>query len=263
MANAEGYVLPKPGIPKTLGILNIIFGVLLVLYGLCSIGGLLAAPAMMQFAEKATKEVQAKAEVQQKQQIKEIEDREAAAKTDEEKQAIQKEKADAIANKPAVPQVDMGAVTEAMQNPTVQGYAYAQAGTGVLMNILLIVAGIGLIRIRGWGRSMALWLAGLQIARLAILTAVSILVVQPVSRANTEKMLVKMEADAKVQGANPAAASSVQMAKAMAGMSGLFAVGYFVFGSIYPVVTLILLNTAGARAAFVARKPENFEGFDR
>ena len=31
MSNADGYVLPKPGVPKTLGILNVIFGVLVVL----------------------------------------------------------------------------------------------------------------------------------------------------------------------------------------------------------------------------------------
>ncbi len=33
-----GYVLPKPGIPKTLGILNVIFSIILILLGLCMIG---------------------------------------------------------------------------------------------------------------------------------------------------------------------------------------------------------------------------------
>jgi hypothetical protein len=256
MANADGYVLPKPGVPKTLGILNIIFGVLLVLYGLCQVGGLLAAPALVQFAEKTVKDVQAQQEAQQKKQLKDLDDRAAAAKTDEEKQAIEKEKANVLAAPPPPQPVDMSAMTGQLRDPTVMAYSYLQFGTGVLMNILLIVAGIGLIRLTSWGRSLSLWLAGLQIVRLAIIAAVGLVVIQPITAVNTEKMLAKMEADAKVQGGAPGAAASVQAARTMAGMSSLFIVAYLVFGSIYPVVTLILLNSAGARAACQGRKPE-------
>ena len=122
MANADGYVLPKPGIPKTLGILNVIFGVLLVLYGLCMVGGLVAAPAMLQIAEKTVKEAQAKVEAQQKAQLKALDDREKAAKTEEEKKAIQQEKADASSpTAPIAQPMDMSAATGVLKDPTIMG----------------------------------------------------------------------------------------------------------------------------------------------
>ena len=85
MANADGPVLPKPGVPKTLGILNIIFGVLLVLLGICMTGMLLMGPALLNVAEQSSKDVQAKIEAQQKASLKALDDQESAAKTEEEK----------------------------------------------------------------------------------------------------------------------------------------------------------------------------------
>ena len=109
---------------------------------------------------------------------------------------------------------------------------------------------------------MSLWLAGLQIVRLAILTAVSIIVVQPAKIDQTQKMLEKMQANAKAPGAPPGAAAGAQVGQAMAGMGTAFAVGYLVFGSIYPVVSLILLNTTGARAACLTKKkPEGLTDY--
>ena len=110
MANADGSVLPKPGIPKTLGILNVIFGVLLILMGLCGIGSLLVAPAGMKMLDNIKKEVEAKAEAQTKEQLKNLDDQEKAAKTEEEKKAIEQQRATVIAKKANVPQMDMGEV---------------------------------------------------------------------------------------------------------------------------------------------------------
>ncbi len=49
------------------------------------------------------------------------------------------------------------------------------------------------------------------------------------------------------------------MAKGMAGMAVPLAVVQSLSGMIYPVIVLILLNTAGARAACVPKKPESLE----
>jgi hypothetical protein len=261
MSNAEGFVLPKPGIPRTLGILNIIFGVLLILYSTCTLGYTLVGPAMGKVLETSVKEAQAKKEADRKASLKEFDDRVAASKTEDEKKAIEKEKADFKANSPPTPQVDMSAVTEAMSNPTLMTVQIAQAVSGLLFNVAMIIAGIGLLRLSSWGRTMALWVAGLKIVRLVIVTAVIILVVQPISMVQTEKMLTNLEANAKAQGAAPGAGANAQMAKMMAGMGSVFAVGLLVFGSIYPIVTLILLNSDGAKAACQAKKPRSQDEF--
>ena len=259
MSTADGYVLPKPGIPKTLGILNVIFSVLLILAGLCTIGSLAAAPALMQFAEKTVKDAQAKAETREKADQKAFDDREAAAKTDEEKQAVQKERADAKATQPRINPMDMSAATDVLKNPTIMAYTYGGLVSGLILHIALLVSGIGLIRLTSWGRSLAVWWAGLQIVQIAILLVVNIALVLPINKATTDKQIEKLEAAAKAQGAGPAEANALQLAKTMTSLATPMAVGSSLFFMIYPVIVLILLNTAGARAACQPRKAEGLE----
>lgn len=256
MANADGYVLPKPGIPKTLGILNVIFGVLTILWGICALGGLLLAPALMEFGQKTVKDAQAKVIEQQKAQLKVYDDREAAAKTDDEKKAIQQERQATIASTPAMPPMDMSAATAMMKDPVVVGFTFANGGTGLILSVLLLISGIGLIRLVSWGRSLGVAYAGLQIAQVVLMTAVSLLFVQPTQQANLEKMLVKQEADAKLPNAPPGAAEAVKMSRAMSnpGMAQVMSLAWPVLGSIYPVILLVLLNKPGARAALQGPK---------
>jgi hypothetical protein len=263
MAYADGTVLPKPGIPKTLGILNVIFGVLMVLYGLCILGTLVAAPAGMAALETMVKDVQAKSEAQQKANLKTIDDRAKAATTEEEKKAIQQEREAVIASTPPVVKVDMSPATDVLKNPVVMGFSFLQMGTGVILSVILLVAGIGLIRLAPWGRTISIAWAGLQILQLVVLTAASILYVQPIARENQEKMLTKMEAEAKGPNAAPGAAESVKMARAMSSpaIANASIIGYLVCGSIYPVVVLILLNNRGARAALLGPKPDGRADF--
>src|SRR5277367_4589244 len=120
MSTADGYALPKPGIPKTLGILNVIFGVLLVLLGTCQLGMLAVAPMLFKGVEKLAKEAQAKVETNSKAEIKSYDDRIAAVKSDEEKKAIEGEKVSAIARQPKMAPVDMSIVTDIMEDPTIK-----------------------------------------------------------------------------------------------------------------------------------------------
>jgi hypothetical protein len=250
MAYADGFVLPKPGIPKILGILNILFGVLGTLFGLGMIASMLLIPLFFSFAEKAAKEEHATEEAKHKAQLKEVDNRAATAKTDEEKKAIDKEKATLIANTPTSPELDLDTISGGMRNPTILAHTYIFSGIGILINILRIVSGVGLIGLFAWGRSMALWLAAMTIVVLGISAATEILVIQPIKTEMLTKTMDKMEADLKTQGVPPNARASMKSATTMMAAMGLaWAVGAFFFFSIYPVTTLILLNTAGARAA--------------
>ena len=262
MANADGYVLPKPAIPQTLGILNVIFGVLMVLYGLCMVGVLAAAGPMMQFAEKTVKDAQSKVEAQQQAQLKAqqkvFDEREKAATTEEEKKAIQQERDAAVANQAPMVKVDMSAATDVLKDPTIMGFSYLQMVTGLILSVILLVSGIGLIRLLPWGRSLAVAWAGLQILQVVLLTGISIAYIQPIQAANQEKMLAKLEANAKAPGAAPGMAESVKMSRAMStsGATTIMAVGSAVVGSIYPVIVLILLSRPAARAALQGPKPD-------
>jgi hypothetical protein len=256
MSNAEGYVLPKPGIPKTLGILNVIFGVLLVLVGLCLIGFSLLGPMFVQIAEDQNKQIKARIEVEDKATQKAFDDRVTAAKTDEEKKAIEQERAATPAT-PRIQTVDLSAAKDAMNDPTIKAVGYAGIISGLILHVALLISGIGLIRLRPWGRSLALWWGGLQILQTVVFLVISIVVVNPVTRPIQEKQIAKMEEAAKAPGANPALGASLQMTKFMASMEVPLDVLKSLAAMIYPVVLLIMLNGAAARAALlVGRKPE-------
>ncbi len=259
MSSAEGLTVPKPGIPKTLGILNVIFGVLLVLMGLCGIVGLAAAPAMFGQIEKIAKEAQSKVEEQEKAQIKTFDDRIAAAKDDEEKKKIEQEKANAIAVQPKIATPDMSAATDVFKDPTIMAVNYAGAISGLVLHILLLVSGIGLIRLAPWGRTLGIWWAALQIVQVIALLVATLVYVMPANQVNVEKQIAKLEAAEKAQGGGPGAASAAQMTKAMNAMAGPIAVGQSLSGMIYPVILLILLSTKGARAACLPKKPMNID----
>ena len=261
MANADGYVLPKPGIPKTLGILNVIFGVLLLLGGLCGLVGTIAAPALMKFSEKTVKDAQAKIEAQQKEQLKGLDDREKAAKTDEEKKAIEQERASVIAGQVNAPKIDMSAATDVLDDPTIMGFSYIEMGIGLILNVLLLVSGILLIRLSPSGKSLAVWWAGLSILATVILAVGNLVVVQPANKPHTEKAIAKLEEQAKGKPPGSIEASTLQWTKMTAGLAVPMVVGKGVLSMIYPAIVLILLNTAGARAALLAKRPTTPEGF--
>jgi hypothetical protein len=258
MSSAEGLVVPNPGIPRTLGILNIIFGTILALAGCCLASFTAGMPMLIQFGQEAQKKVQADLAEQRKAELKKLDDQIAAAKTDEEKKPIEAEKAAEIARADLATPPDMSAITDLYKNPTIMGFNLTFYGSGFLMNLLLLISGIGLVKLASWSRTMALGLATLQLARIILLTGVCLIVVQPESIKATNKMISNLEAQAQAQGKGKAApinpAQNLQAAKAMGMMGSFFIVGYALVASIYPIVTLILLNGSSAKAACQPRK---------
>ncbi|WP_435006834.1 hypothetical protein P12x_004302 [Tundrisphaera lichenicola] len=257
MSNVDGFTLPKPGIPKTLGILNVIFGVLMVLYGMCTLGFMIAMPALTEFAKSSVNQAQAKIEDRQKAQIKELEEREVAATSEEEKSAIKAEKEELIANPQVMPKIETTGM-EVLQEPVVKAYSYTQLVSGMILSLILMISGIGLIRLKPGGRTLALSWAVLQIIQIVLLSAVSFFYVQPITVASTEKMFAKMEADASGPNAAPGAAENLKLVKAMqgSGATNVFLILFVVSGCIYPTIVLILLNNPGARAALLGPKPD-------
>jgi hypothetical protein len=261
MANAEGYVLPKPGIPKTLGILNVIFGVLLVLGGSCQLVMTVFLPAILQGAQNIAKDAQAKVEAQEKANLKSIDDQIAAAKTDEEKKALEQQRDAAAANKVQINPMDISAATDALKDPKIMAVSFGGIITGLILHILLLVSGIGLIRLTPWGRTLGVWWGVLMIVQVLGLLLATIFIALPANKPIQEKAIALAEEAAKKPGAGPGEASAAQMAKVMASLTVPMAVGQSLSGIVYPIVLLILLNTAGARAACLAKKPEGLDGF--
>lgn len=255
MSSAEDHVLPKPGIPKTLGILSIIFGVLLVLQGICGLGSVALAPLLMQFAETAQKTAKTQVEAQKKAVEKEYDDRIAAAKNEEEKKAIQQEKATALANQPEVT-IDLSAAEAAIKDPKLMAVGIGGAVSGLVCHILLLISGIGLVRLAAWGRSLSVFWAGLLMVQIVLLLAATILIAIPANKPINDQQIANLEKAAQGKPPGSPEVLTLKFTKSLVEMTVPMTVGVSFLGMIYPVVVLILLNNKGARAALVAGKPK-------
>ena len=248
MASAEGVVLPKPAIPKTLGILNVVFAVLLIMMGLCVGGMAIVAPQIQKFGEGIAEQQKAQVATQKAADLKTLDDRAAAATTDQEKATIAQER-EAVVNRPEPITPNIAASTEALKNPKVLSFTVAQVITGLILHIALLVAGVGLIRLTSWGRSLTLWWAGLQIAQLLILNVLNFALIYPIQKQAADVNMAELRKQLTGPNAPPNAAITLQSAEFTAGLALPIAIVSLLLGLTYPVICLILLRTPGARAA--------------
>jgi hypothetical protein len=250
---------PKPAIPKTIGILNVVFGGLMLLCIPCMAAYIVALANMDTIVNEPIKQAEARQSAQRKQQFADLARREGEATTEEAKAAIRAQRKSLEAHRP--PQVETVPMSNFMfksfSNPRMIAYMSADWGTGLILNLLMLVAGIGLIRLRGWGRTLALGVAGIKIGRLALLTIALIIFVIPAQSKDTEAGLVQILKESPPPGpqTQPIEAMAADSARKMATMQTVMGIGMLVLYSIYPALTLWLLNQPGAVAACRPTRP--------
>lgn len=245
---------PKTSIPKTIGVLNIVFGSLLLLCSVCYAASLSMQSAMAPMFAGQQAQFQEIQEAERRQKLLELERLEQAAENEIEKADIQA-KHKALKDQPLLKMPDMG---KFMQESSFQAYGMADVATALVLNILMVASGIGLVSFREWGRRLAIWVAVIKIVRLLVLSTVFISVVVPnLTKAFTgmfQEMFNEMAKNPPPGQHIPGAAEIAQMGSGITVMYTASAIGMLVLGIIYPVIVLILLlqprvKTACAGAA--------------
>lgn len=85
-----------------------------------------------------------------------------------------------IANMPEAADMPPNPQLDALQHPGYQAFTYANIGLGFLATIVLAIAGIGLLKLKSWGRSLSLGYAAYSIVMLIVGLVVSyIFIIQP------------------------------------------------------------------------------------
>lgn len=131
------------------------------------------------------------------------------------------------ADMPPNPQLD------ALQNPAYMAFSYANIGLGFLATIVLAIAGIGLLKLKSWGRSLSLGYAAYSVVMQIVGVVVSyIFLIQPAIA------LAEQGNDPQAQG---------QMVGAIVGG----AVGGCI-GLVYPVLLAFFMFRPNVKAAFGA-----------
>jgi hypothetical protein len=232
--------------------LNIIFAVFLMLMSVYM--GWYAA--VLPMTTRALAQVRARAEtdleLKRQDELRAIDQAEKTAKTTSEKAELDaRRKAFGEPRKLALP-IGMDLKAMGMGGPRFTAFTWIDALTGILFNVGLLVAGIGLLRRELWGLRLAIATAAAKIIRLLLLYSYAVLAIVPPMAQGTGKMVAEMMLQqAKMTGGptpppmmNPAFFTKIYYV-----MYTVMAVGMMLFGAIYPAISLWFLTRPGARAA--------------
>jgi hypothetical protein len=265
----RGYVLPNPGPPKMIGILNIVFSSMLLLCGLCQGAGALISPMIMDWFALQQKRQEAAGLESQKAMVEaetaRLDARAKKATTADEKAIIEAERTRLKSlPKPYVPNVAMG--VQLAKDWRLQWFNWADIITAIAINVPMLISGIGLLRLREWARKLALATFAIKIPRLLILFALAVALIVPLTAQATRREMDKLAAQIQAQQGNNPNTKNIQKTLSFATMlsSVSTTVSYVALyggGLIYPIVGLLVLTRPGARAAcLVASKPPKEQG---
>jgi hypothetical protein len=238
------WVVPNTGIPRTFGLLNVIFGVMLLLGGIGSVAWVLMAPTIGKAMQAQRRGTLAKAKAEREARIADLKKQEAAAKTEAEKEQLrtEREAAESVPEPPEPPDVT---IWDTYADPRYRAYFCGEVSLGIVLNIAMIVAGAGLLATAEWGRRLAIGVAWGKIVRLVAMAVITLTVIVPMTAEYTQPSLDKIAAQARLGGP----AMSNQMAQVMPILGAVGAVGFTVVGSIYPGLAIWFLTRPRARAA--------------
>jgi hypothetical protein len=254
--------VPQPGLLKTIGVLNVLFGGALLLYGLSCLNvtaPLLVGRIPLRFEPELT---QAVFDGLRDEQVKFLRDQEKAAPTDAERKRLMKERLDVEAKHSRVKdEVDFAKINTELSLSRLGFYLWVDVLGGPVLNLLFVFSGFGLLLRKNWARLVAAATAALKLLRLVVLTGLLIFAVIPhvcavfdsFMATDTGRQVITqaIQRQQAQQGAAPGGPqpSPDEIARALRGVSTVLAVFVACFGAVYPLIALILLTRPGARAA--------------
>jgi hypothetical protein len=255
--DSELWVEPTPGVARTIGTLNIIFGIVLLLCGGCYGASMLwfsaMAPMVHGQQQQAQQQMQAQIDAARQQRIDALKKQEEETEDDEEWVRLHAERTKLEKQPQAAVDFPDPLRMYGLDDPRVMGYYVIDSLTGIALNIAMLISGVALVNLREWGRRLAIWIAAFKIVRLLALYGFYIAVIVPIISARMVEMFEQMNRTVQQAGgpagAPPVAAMGAGVATAMAA-GALFILGG---GIIYPIVALILLTRAGVKAATQSR----------
>jgi hypothetical protein len=248
-------VVPTPQGPKIIGILSVVFGAILILQGAVQGLALLVSPMIERMAEAQTARQEASEADARRRAIEEIRVQERATEDGAEKARLAARR-QAIESAPKPYRPSMTGAFAISRDPRLMPYQLVELSSGLILNALMVAAGVGLIRLRAWGRSLAMWVSGLKILWTAVMGVITVAIILPITVSASQDYLRKAMAEQAAAGIRPAP-QMAQVGRYLGVFSTASAVGATLIALIFPAITLWVLTRPGARAACPAggRKP--------
>lgn len=239
--SAGRFVEPDRQMARTLGILNIVFAILLLLG--CNVwgGGMsllfaLGAPLLDKAIERERAEVERRIE-----KLREEEQ----ASPDEDEQADLARSREALERQ--VQQMPrFSKFAEGFSSRESIAYLLIDQLLGVPLNLAMIVGGIGIVSLQPWGRTLTLWTMVLKIVRLIPQELFYTIVVAPQWAKALSAFIVSMMPPGQAPPGFEAQITAIYL-----GMYVGMGVAILLLGPIYPAICIWLLTRAKVKAAFL------------
>lgn len=237
---------------RMIGMLNVSFAGVMLLCGACSGFYLLMQVTLAPFSGAYMQSMQdglhAQAKQEHQKRIDALQAEEAAATTEPEKARLAAERQTLEQKGPA--EVKLPDMMSMYRDPWMMGFLVADPASGMPLNALMLISGIGLIAAKNWARKLALWVAAFKIVRLVLLYGYAIVVVVPVFAAKMGEMV---ESTVRSAPQRPGAQLPPQFGQTIAMFYGVSlsagAVIMILGGAIYPCIVLWVLTRPKVKAA--------------
>jgi hypothetical protein len=250
-----GSVLPNYRTPRLVGILNIVFAANILAYVLV----MAVVAAFMPLTGRAVTEIQKKIEAQGKRSRKAEMDvalqKLKAAKTEQEKIQAEARRLEIESRPKAIMPGMVDFNKFVYSDPIVISWFWTELVSSLILNVVMLVAGVGLFYYRSWGRTAGIWNAALKIVRLVLIYGIAVIAIVPLLSRNLATMAAEMivaQQQALGKAGGPAQPAEF-LAKVYMVMYSIMAVGMMVAGSIYPAVSIWFLTRPSTRAACLVR----------
>jgi hypothetical protein len=255
---AGKWVVPNPQIPRTFGIMNLCFGILMLLVGAGHIVVWIVLPSFQKKMVVEFEQEQAKSNAQREAKIASLKAQEEAAKTTEEKETIKDDREALESNVPP----DLSAMSEMMgwnifSDKRIAVYSFTEVIVGMILNVLMAISGVGLLGLAEWGRRLAVNVAWLKIVRWVAMIVVTLVLIMPITVQKFQKMMESMQAQVQAQArssgrtAPPIPMTNVGLFIAIAG--AIATIFTALIATIYPALSIWFLTRAPVRAACLQR----------
>jgi predicted Holliday junction resolvase-like endonuclease len=236
------------GAPRVVGSLNVIFGTFLILFGTCLGLYLTALPIIGRSLVQVQKKAEAGQAAQQRRALKALDEDLKKATTEEEKHEIEEQRT-AIENQaPVVIAGSMDLSQLGFSHPKVRTYYWIDLTTGLILNMAMIVAGIGLLRRKPWGITLGIGTAAAKIVRLVVLYSYFAFAISGVFGQQSAELVARsMVQKRSMSGPPPPKIDAGPLLRVYEQLYTVVPFIAIVMGSIYPAITVGLLTRARAQ----------------
>jgi len=251
------WVVPNPQIPRSFGLMNIIFGVIMLLIGAGYAAMYAYSPVFAKQMQVEMKKQQERQKAERASKLAEFKRQEDAAKTKEEKDAVRDER---IAFEKTV-EPDFSEMSDLMgwnafSDVRLAIYYYSEVGTGLLFNLLMIISGAGLMALAEWARRLALAVAWLKILRWVAMVVVTMVLILPITVEKSQRVFNQIENQARAQSGGRAVVFPMSSMGRFTAIFGAVTVVFSaVVASVYPALSLWFLTRPPTRAACLKETP--------